>query len=116
MHLAAGVDHFRIVDVDDAGFVLLSFDDLPTETIERAASSRGVPLAVHRIMHREAAALYGCPLVLVRPDGHVAWRGDRQPDAALMLIDTVRGAGARIAARRADVSLTVESWRVANTK
>jgi hypothetical protein len=39
-----------------------------------------------------AAALYGCGLVLVRPDGHVAWRGDRQPDATLSLIDTVRGA------------------------
>ena len=105
-----------ILDLFGDGFVLLNFDDLPTEAIERAASSRGVPLAVHRIMHREAAALYGCPLVLVRPDGHVAWRGDRQPDAALMLIDTVRGAGARIAARRADVSFTVESWRGANTK
>ena len=71
----------------------LNFADVPTDAIERAAASRGVPLAVHRIEHREAAALYGRPLVLVRPDGHVAWRGDRQPDDALVLIDTVRGAG-----------------------
>jgi hypothetical protein len=32
----------------------------------------------------------------------VAWRGDREPDEALAMIDTVRGAGPRIAARRAD--------------
>jgi hypothetical protein len=37
--------------------------------------------------------VYGRRLVLVRPDGHVAWRGDSQPDDALMLIDMVRGAG-----------------------
>jgi hypothetical protein len=30
-------------------------------------------------------------LVLVRPDGHVAWRADREPGDADALIDTVRG-------------------------
>jgi hypothetical protein len=29
--------------------------------------------------------------VLVRPDGHVAWRSDREPDDAGALIDLVRG-------------------------
>ena len=53
----------------------------------------------------EAAALYERALVLVRPDGHVAWRGDNPPADALALIDTVRGAGPRIAARRADAEL-----------
>jgi hypothetical protein len=57
---------------------------------------------VHRIDHREGAALYGRLLVLVRPDGHVAWRGDNPPTDPLAMIDTVRGAGPRIAARRAD--------------
>jgi len=32
-------------------------------------------------------------LVLVRPDGHVAWREDACPDNASALIDRVRGAG-----------------------
>ena len=31
-------------------------------------------------------------LVLVRPDQHVAWRGDEEPAAPLDLIDLVRGA------------------------
>ena len=94
-----------ILDLFGDGFVLLKFSDLPTDAIERAAVSRGVPLNVHRIEHREAAALYECALVLVRPDGHVAWRGNRQPNNSLSLIETVRGAGPRIAARRLDAAL-----------
>jgi 2-polyprenyl-6-methoxyphenol hydroxylase-like FAD-dependent oxidoreductase len=93
------------LDLFGNGFVLLAFGDQPTGAIERAAASRRMPLAVHRIEHREAAALYGRALVLVRPDGHVAWRGDAEPAEALALIDTVRGAGPRIAARRADAPL-----------
>jgi 2-polyprenyl-6-methoxyphenol hydroxylase-like FAD-dependent oxidoreductase len=91
-----------ILDLFGEGFTLLKFSDLPTEAIERAAASLGVPLNVHRIENREAAALYECALVLVRPDGHVAWRGNCQPNDASSLIDTVRGAGPRIAARRVD--------------
>jgi hypothetical protein len=91
-----------MLDLFGDGFVLLKFSDVPTEVIERAAARRGVPLRIHRIEHRDAAALYGRALVLVRPDGHVAWRSDSQPRDAVALIDAVRGAGPRIAARRAD--------------
>jgi hypothetical protein len=98
-----------IFDLFGDGFVLLKFSDVPTKTIAGAAARRGVPLRVQRIEHREAAALYGCALVLVRPDGHVAWRGDSQPRDALALIDTVRGAGPRIAARRAAAEIAPAS-------
>ncbi len=90
------------LDLFGDGFALLNFAGVATEAIERAASARGVPLAVHRIENVEAAALYGRALVLVRPDGHVAWRGDREPAIPLVLIDIVRGAGPPIAAPRAD--------------
>jgi 2-polyprenyl-6-methoxyphenol hydroxylase-like FAD-dependent oxidoreductase len=96
-------DGRSILDLFGAGFVLLAFADAPTAALERAAAARGVPLTVHRIEQREIADLYGRALVLVRPDGHVAWRGDRLPEDALALIDTVRGAGPRIAARRASL-------------
>jgi len=36
--------------------------------------------------------LYRRKLVLVRPDQHVAWRGEQAPAAPLDLIDRVRGA------------------------
>ena len=48
-------------------------------------------------------------LMLVRPDQHVAWRGDEEPIAALDLIDLVRGAGntpVRNAANRVRARLT----------
>jgi hypothetical protein len=89
-----------ILDLFGAGFTLLVFADLPTAALEQAAAARGLPLAVRRIASRAAAALYEQPLVLVRPDGHVAWRGAEVPSDALRLIDTIRGAGPRIAARR----------------
>jgi hypothetical protein len=37
-------------------------------------------------------ALYQRSLVLVRPDGHVAWRSDHVPPDPLALADRIRGA------------------------
>jgi hypothetical protein len=42
------------------------------------------------------AALYQQALVLVRPDGHVAWRGAASPSDPLALADRVRGARRQI--------------------
>ena len=41
-----------------------------------------------------ATELYGRRLVLVRPDGHVAWRGDEMPPNPGEVIDRVRGVAA----------------------
>ena len=74
---------------------MLSFgkDDARREAaaFAEAARARGVPLHVAAIADDAVAALYGRKLVLVRPDGHVAWRGDRVTDAGA-IIDQVRGA------------------------
>jgi hypothetical protein len=73
---------------------LLGFgaDPADVETLATAARARGLPLTFTPIDHAEAAALYERKLVLVRPDGHVAWRGDRAPEDALAVIDRIRGA------------------------
>jgi len=89
------------LDLFGEGFVLLDFTRTDTAPLEEAAARRRVPLTVRRIDHREAARLYERTLVLVRPDGHVAWRGDSLADDPLSLVDRIRGAGSRIAARRA---------------
>jgi hypothetical protein len=95
-----------ILDLFGAGFVLLNFAELPTAPLESAAAERAVPLTVERIASREAAELYERPLVLVRPDGHVAWRGDHQPMDSMNVIDVVRGAEPSIAARWGPVAAT----------
>jgi len=88
-------DGRSILDLFGRGFVLLRFGPADGEdaTIERAATARGVPLEVAAIDEAEASRLYERRLVLVRPDGHVAWRGDKAPANAAALIDTIRGAG-----------------------
>lgn len=89
-----------IIDLFGDGFVLLRFDDIDTRPMEDAARARQVPLNVHYIASPDAARLYEKRLVLVRPDGHVGWRGDVLPANCLDVIDTVRGAGPVVAARR----------------
>jgi len=82
------------LDLFGRGFVLLRFgaDPPAADRLIEAAKLRGVPLAVADIDHGEASRTYERRLVLVRPDGHVAWRGDAQPRNAARVIDVVRGA------------------------
>ena len=58
-----------------------------------AAASRALPFTVVVIDRADIAEVYGQRLVLVRPDGHVAWRADDLPEDAGVLIDHVRGGG-----------------------
>jgi 2-polyprenyl-6-methoxyphenol hydroxylase-like FAD-dependent oxidoreductase len=82
------------IDLFGGGFVLLSLGPTTAETstIDEAARSRGVPLRVVAIDEPDVRAAYERPLVLVRPDGHVAWRGDALPTDAAALLDIARGA------------------------
>lgn len=64
---------------------------VPVSGILDAAARLGVPLAVLDVDAPHAQTLYARKLVLVRPDQHVAWRGDEEPAAPAELIDLVRG-------------------------
>ena len=83
------------LDLFGKGFVLLRLgDDAPSgEGIVRAFAAAGVPLRVEALSSPEVRKLYERALVLVRPDGHVAWRADKEPADATALADCVRGAG-----------------------
>ena len=61
------------------------------DTFVAGAAERGVPLRIIAIDDPDARALYEAPLVLVRPDQHVAWRGESLEEDAGRIIDTVRG-------------------------
>jgi hypothetical protein len=82
------------LDLFGRGFVLLRLGpDAPHgEGICSAASEASVPLEVVEIDLAEVNELYARRLVLVRPDGHVAWRADEEPADARALIEVVRGA------------------------
>jgi len=82
------------LDLFGQGFVLLRLGAAPPSAaaIAEAAKKRGVPLKIVDLPDEKIAALYERALVLVRPDGHVAWRDDAAPIDALALIDRVRGA------------------------
>jgi len=88
-------DGSSLLDLFGAGFVLLRFDRaVAVDTLLGAAGMRNIPLAVHDITEPGAAALYGAALVLVRPDGHVAWRGNAAPADVDALWRRVTGWGA----------------------
>jgi 2-polyprenyl-6-methoxyphenol hydroxylase-like FAD-dependent oxidoreductase len=57
-----------------------------------AASRLGLPLSVVSVDQPDIAELYERRLVLVRPDGMVAWRADTLPTDPSTVIDIVRGA------------------------
>ncbi len=82
------------LDLFGRGFTLLRLGrDAPDAAPLASAAARcSVPLDVVALDQPDIVALYERKLVLVRPDGHVAWRGDRLPSDALQLIDRVRGA------------------------
>jgi 2-polyprenyl-6-methoxyphenol hydroxylase-like FAD-dependent oxidoreductase len=83
------------LDLFGRGFCLLRFADAPdTSSLRGAAEVAGVPLQEVLLSDPTIAALYGRRLVLVRPDGHVAWRGDEAPADPRVLIDIIRGAAA----------------------
>ena len=65
------------LDLFGRGFALLRFaEGIDTTGLHEGAAKRGVPLSEVAIDDPAAASLYERGLVLVRPDGHVAWRGD----------------------------------------
>lgn len=88
-----------ILDCFGAGFTLLKFRTSDTSAMEKAAALIGMPLTVVDIDNAQAAALYEKSLVLVRPDGHVAWRDDQLPADCRWILDKVRGAISGVAAR-----------------
>ena len=77
--------------LDPNGFVLLDFGSDPVP-VAAAAKSRGMPLKTVPIEDPGAAALFERKLVLIRPDGIVAWRDDAPPIDTVGLIDRARGA------------------------
>ena len=87
-------DERSTLDLFGDGFVLLRLGAHPPEATRliEAAKAQGVPMRAVTLADPDVATLYETSLVLVRPDGHVAWRGNDSPADAADIVNRVRGA------------------------
>ncbi|MFB9243819.1 FAD-dependent monooxygenase [Massilia antarctica] len=102
-----GAQRRSLFDLLHHGFTLLRIgaDPAPAERLAAAADTRGIPLRVLDIASDAASKLYRKRLILVRPDQHIAWRGDQIPADAHAVLDRAvgRGVGAQARTGRPDV-------------
>ncbi len=72
-----------LFDTFGIGFTLLRLGTSPPDgaAFAAAAKSRSVPLHIVDVPDAAARDLYACDLCLIRPDQHVAWRGNTTDDA-----------------------------------
>lgn len=80
-------DHFA------DGLTLLRTDpDVDVTSILQAARDKGVPVTLLDIAENAVRTRYETALVLILPDGHVAWRGQAVPADPAAVINRARGA------------------------
>jgi putative polyketide hydroxylase len=101
-HLWIGPGHRSTIDLFDHAFVLLCArpGHIWPAAARAAARRLGVPMLTHTIDEAAWPGLYGVSptgAVLVRPDGHIAWRqrtapGPTEPDAQTHLATAVASA------------------------
>jgi 2-polyprenyl-6-methoxyphenol hydroxylase-like FAD-dependent oxidoreductase len=85
--------HVAMQDRVGPGYALLRLGRAPKETagLEQAMSRTGAPFHVLDVPDAAARELYGFDLILLRPDLHVAWRGNRAPEAPSRLAARLTG-------------------------
>jgi hypothetical protein len=86
-------DGRSLYDAFGPGYTLLRLD--PAVDVSRlvsAAGRQGIPLALVELSPGEANETYAEKLVLVRPDQHIAWRGQVVPDNPEALLAHITGA------------------------
>jgi 2-polyprenyl-6-methoxyphenol hydroxylase-like FAD-dependent oxidoreductase len=71
--------HVPIQDRIGHGYTLLRFTGEDASSLTKAFKALGAPFAVLDLRDARARQVYGFDLILLRPDLHVAWRGNRLP-------------------------------------
>ena len=81
------------LDLYGEGFVLVRLGAGAPDGagLEEAARRSGVPLKTVTLAGAKLVELYEKPLVLVRPDGHVAWRGSGSPPDPAAVLERASG-------------------------
>jgi 2-polyprenyl-6-methoxyphenol hydroxylase-like FAD-dependent oxidoreductase len=99
-------EQLSLFDCFGTGYTLLITGDpagADTAAFEAAAREREIPLDILAPEHSQIPALYQAEFVLIRPDQHVAWRGDTLPVDPGRLFDVVRGASIELMSGTAGV-------------
>jgi 2-polyprenyl-6-methoxyphenol hydroxylase-like FAD-dependent oxidoreductase len=73
--------HVAVQDRIGPGYTLLRFSNEDTASLTKAFKALGAPLRVLDVPDAAARDVYGFDLILLRPDLHVVWRGNRLQEA-----------------------------------
>jgi FAD binding domain len=84
-------DGSALYDRLGADLTLLALEGADPGGFAHAAQQAGVPLAVVSLAAEPVLKLLERRLLLVRPDHHVAWRGDQAPEDCRTVVDHVCG-------------------------
>ena len=81
------------LDLYGRGFTLVEFADTESDwsELKNTAKSIGVPIRRELVIQLEARKVYEKRFVLVRPDGHIAWRDDILMNDPLAVLSRVTG-------------------------
>ena len=79
-------DGRSLYDCFGTGFTLFSQSPLEDNVLAAKAEAHehGIPMRILTLPREVPLELYPCALTLVRPDQHVAWRGDAWQQGALL--------------------------------
>lgn len=72
-------------------FTLIALTPTNTAAVRQAAEAVGIPIEIVELNRPDLLPIYERPLLLVRPDQHIAWRGDRLPDDVDSLLSLAAG-------------------------
>lgn len=85
-------DGRSLFDALGPDYTLLSCDpSIDTSALTEAAKTMAFPLTVIDLAGESNVSTYDVPLLLVRPDHHIAWRGNHLPENLVKLIQVMRG-------------------------
>jgi hypothetical protein len=84
--------HVALQDRIGDGYTLLRLSSTENvSSLEKALTARGAPLEILDVPDDAARDVYGVDLILLRPDLHVAWRGNRVPENAAEIAAVATG-------------------------
>jgi hypothetical protein len=83
--------HVAVQDRIGPGYTLVRFSGEDASSFTKAFKALGAPFDVLDLRDARARDVYGVDLILLRPDLHVAWRGNRTPGEVVNIARAATG-------------------------